>query len=197
MIIEPLARYNENAELVPWLVDSVPTVANGGVSADLTSITWNITPGIMWSDGTAFTSEDVKFTYDYCTNPNGGCAQVTKFNGVSSVETPDAHTVVVNFEQQTPFPYGPFVGGESPILQAAQFANCVGAKASECTTENFGPIGTGAYVVDEFRPNDVIILSANQNYRDATKPAFAKVTFKGGGDAAAAGRAVMETGEYD
>ena len=197
LVIEPLARYNEKGELVPWLVDSVPTVANGGVSADLTSITWNITPGIMWSDGTPFTSADVKFTYEYCTDPDGGCAQVTKFNGVSSVETPDAQTVVVNFEQQTPFPYGPFVGGESPILQAAQFANCVGAKASECTEENFNPIGTGAYVVDEFRPNDVIVLSANDNYREAGKPAFAKITFKGGGDAAAAGRSVMETGEYD
>ena len=64
LVIEPLARYNEKGELVPWLVDSVPTVANGGVSADLTSITWNITPGITWSDGTPFTSADVKFTYD-------------------------------------------------------------------------------------------------------------------------------------
>ncbi|MDB0024677.1 ABC transporter substrate-binding protein, partial [bacterium] len=68
LVIEPLARYNEKGELVPWLADSVPTVANGGVSADLTSITWNITPGIMWSDGTPFTSADVKFTYDYCTD---------------------------------------------------------------------------------------------------------------------------------
>jgi peptide/nickel transport system substrate-binding protein len=40
-------------------------------------------------------------------------------------------------------------------------------------------------------------MSANPNYRDPAKPAFAKVTFKGGGDATAAGRAVMETGEFD
>ena len=59
MIIEPLARYNEAGELVPWLVDEVPTVANGGVSEDLTSITWKISPGLKWSDGTAFTSADV------------------------------------------------------------------------------------------------------------------------------------------
>ena len=50
MIIEPLARYNESGNLVPWLVEEVPTVANGGVSEDLTSITWKITPGIKWSD---------------------------------------------------------------------------------------------------------------------------------------------------
>ncbi len=197
MIIEPLARYNESGELVPWLVDEVPTVGNGGVSADLTSITWKLSPGVKWSDGSALTSADVKFTYDYCTHPEGGCAQLAKFGGVSSVETPDDMTVVVNFEGPTPNPYGPFVGGESPIIQAAQFADCMGAKAPECTAANFGPIGTGAFKVDEFRPNDVITMSANDMYREEGKPAFAKVTFKGGGDATAAGRAVMETGEFD
>jgi len=197
MIIEPLARYNEKGELVPWLVDAVPTVGNGGVSEDLTSITWKITPGLKWSDGTAFTSADVKFTYEYCTHPEGGCAQLPKFGGISSVETPDAQTVVVTFEGPTPNPYGPFVGGESPIIQAAQFADCLGAKAPECTDANFRPLGTGPFVVDEFRPNDVITMSANENYREEGKPAFAKVTFKGGGDATAAGRAVMETGEFD
>jgi peptide/nickel transport system substrate-binding protein len=196
-VIEPLARYNTTGEMVPWLAEEVPTVANGGVSEDLTKITWKLRKGIKWSDGTDFTSEDVKFTYEYCTDPEGGCAQVTKFGGVSSVETPDAHTVVVNFEGPTPFPYGPFVGGESPILQKAQFQNCMGAAAPTCADENFGPIGTGPFVVEDFKPNDVIVLTANEMYRDAAKPAFAKMTLKGGGDAASAGRAVLETGEFD
>ena len=197
MIIAPLARYNEKGELVPWLVEEIPTVANGGVSEDLTTITWNITPGLLWSDGTPFTSADVAFTYEYCTDPEGGCAQVTKFEGVTSVETPDETTVVVTFGGPTPTPYGPFVGGESPILQKAQFEACKGAAASTCTEQNFNPIGTGPFVVDEFKPNDVITMSANPNYRDPAKPAFASVTFKGGGDARAAGQAVMETGEFD
>ncbi|WP_305972177.1 MULTISPECIES: peptide ABC transporter substrate-binding protein [unclassified Mameliella] len=197
MIIEPLARYNENGELVPWLVDEIPTVANGGVSEDLTQITWKLSPGILWSDGTPLTSEDVKFTYEYCTHPEGGCAQITKFEGVTSVETPDESTIVVTFEGPTPNPYGPFVGGESPIIQKAQFENCVGAAASTCTEQNFNPIGTGPFVVTEFKPNDVITMKANDNYRDPAKPAFATVTFKGGGSAAAAGTAVMETGEFD
>lgn len=197
LIIEPLARYNAQGELVAWLVDEIPTVANGGVSEDLTSITWKITDGIMWSDGTPFTSADVKFTADYCMDPEGGCAQVTKFEGVTSVEAVDDLTVTVTFDKPTPFPYGPFVGGESPIIQAVQFADCMGAKAPECTDQNFGPIGTGPFVVTDFRTNDVIQLVANDNYRDASKPAFASMTFKGGGDATAAGRAVMETGEFD
>ncbi|MEL6241471.1 MAG: peptide ABC transporter substrate-binding protein [Pseudomonadota bacterium] len=197
LVIEPLARYNEQGQLVPWLVDEIPTTDNGGVAADLTSITWKITDGVTWSDGTPFTSADVKFTYDYCTHPEGGCAQLVKFEGVESVETPDPMTVVVNFSAPTPNPYVPFVGGENPIIQAAQFADCMGARAPECTEANFNPIGTGPFVVDEFRPNDVIRYSANPNYRDPAKPAFATVLFKGGGDATAAGRAVMETGEFD
>ncbi|MBN7784039.1 peptide ABC transporter substrate-binding protein [Ponticoccus gilvus] len=197
IIVEPLARYNASGELVPWLVDEIPTVNNGGVTEDLTQITWKLTEGLMWSDGTPFTSEDVKFTYEYCTHPEGGCAQLTKFEGIASVETPDELTVVVTFEEPQPVPYSAFVGNESPILQKAQFENCVGAAASTCTDENFGPIGTGPFVVDEFKPNDVISLSANPNYRDPNKPAFATVNFKGGGDAAAAGTAVMETGEFD
>ena len=197
LVIEPLARYNEIGELVPWLATEVPTVENGGISQDLTSITWKIAPGLTWSDGTPFTSADVKFTYDYCTHPEGGCAQLVKYEGVASVETPDDLTVVVNFDKPTPFPYGPFVGGENPILQAAQFADCMGARAPECTEQNYNPIGTGPFKVVEFRPNDVITYEANENYRDPSKPAFATVTFKGGGDATAAGRAVMETGEFD
>ncbi len=197
MIIEPLARYNETGELTAWLAAEVPTVANGGVSEDLMSITWNIAPGILWSDGTPFTSADVKFTADYCMNPDMGCAQLTKFDGVTSVEAIDDLTVKVTFDKPTPFPYGPFVGGESPIIQAAQFADCTGAKAPECTEQNFGPIGTGPFVVTDFRTNDVIQMVANENYRVEGKPAFASVTFKGGGDATAAGRAVMETGEFD
>ena len=197
MIVEPLARFNEKGELVPWLVDEIPTVENGGVSADLTSITWKISEGLKWSDGTPFTSADVKFTWEYCTAEGGGCAQSAKFDGVETVETPDDRTVVVKFKEPKPVPYAAFVGAQSPILQKAQFADCLGPKAPECTAQNFAPIGTGPFVVTDFKPNDVITMKANENYRDPAKPAFATVTFKGGGDAAAAGRAVMETGEFD
>ncbi|MCA1775950.1 MAG: peptide ABC transporter substrate-binding protein [Paracoccaceae bacterium] len=197
LILEPLMRFDETGELVPWLVEEVPTVENGGVSEDLTQITYKITPGITWSDGTPFTSEDVAFTYEYCTAEGGGCAQGSKFVGIDSVETPDEMTVVVNFSSATPYPYSAFNGAESPIIQAAQFAECLGPRAPECTDENFAPIGTGPFVVTDFRTNDVVELVANENFRDPNKPAFATVTLKGGGDATAAGRAVMETGEFD
>lgn len=197
LVIEPLGRYDEKGNLVPFLVEDIPTLGNGGVSEDLTSITWKLKPGLLWSDGSPVTSADVVFTAEYCMHPEGGCAQLAKFEGIDKVEATDDLTVKISFTEPKPNPYGPFMGGQSPILQKAQFENCMGARAPECTDANFGPIGTGPFKVDEFRPNDVISMSANPNYRDPAKPAFATLTFKGGGDAAAAGRAVLETGEFD
>ncbi|WP_347312976.1 peptide ABC transporter substrate-binding protein [Defluviimonas sp. SAOS-178_SWC] len=197
LVIEPLARFDQDGNMVPWLVEEIPTVENGGVSEDLKTITWKIKPGLIWSDGSPLTSADVVFTGEYCMHPEGGCAQLAKFEGVDKIEALDDLTVKITFKDTKPYPYLPFVTAESPVLQKAQFADCLGAKAPECTSANFMPIGTGAFKVDEFKPNDVITLSANPNYRDPAKPAFATVTFKGGGDAAAAGRAVLETGEFD
>ena len=197
LVIEPLARYDADGNMVPWLAAGIPTVSNGGVSADLTSITWKLRDDILWSDGTPLTSDDVVFTTEYCMHPEGGCAQLANFSGVREVEATGTHSVKITFEGPTPFPYGPFVGAETPVIQAAQFADCLGAAAPNCTEQNFGPIGTGPFRVVEFRPNDVISMEANPNYREPDKPAFATLTFKGGGDAAAAGRAVMETGEFD
>jgi len=197
LMLEPLARFNQDGVMVPWLAESIPTVENGGVAEDLRSITWVLREGLLWSDGTPVTSADVVFTAEYCMHPEGGCAQARFFNDVASVEALDERTIRVNFTVPKPNPYSAFVTGASPIIQAAQFAECLGARAPECTQANFYPIGTGPFVVDDFRPNDVISLSANPNYRDPARPFFATVTFKGGGDAASAGRAVMETGEMD
>ncbi|PZX17660.1 peptide/nickel transport system substrate-binding protein [Palleronia aestuarii] len=197
LILEPLVRFNETGEMVPFLATEIPTVENGGVAEDYTSITWNLKEGVTWSDGSPLTAEDVVFTWEYCTHPEGGCAQSSYFDGVESVEAVDDTTVRVNFTEPKPFPYTAFVGSESPILQKAQFQDCLGSAAPGCTDANFGPIGTGPFVVTDFRPNDVIRLEANENYREEGKPAFATVNFKGGGDAAAAARSVLETGEYD
>ena len=197
IILEPLARYNEKGELVPFLAEDIPTLANGGVSADTTSITWKLKEGLLWSDGTPVTSADAVFTWQYCTHPEGGCAQLSKYEGVTNVEAVDPRTIKITFGAPRPNPYGPMVGGQSPILQKAQFENCLGTKAQECTEQNFNPIGTGPFRVVEFKTNDVIQLEANPNYRDPAKPRFATMTFKGGGDAEGAGRAVLETGEFD
>jgi peptide/nickel transport system substrate-binding protein len=197
IVLEPLARFDNEGELVPWLVDELPTIENGGVSEDLTSITWRLRDGLLWSDGTDVTSEDVVFTYEYCTHPEGGCSYRDRFAGIESVEAEDERTIRITFEDATPNPYIPFVGAGSPIIQKAQFENCMGARAPECTDQNFAPIGTGPYKVENFRPNDVVEFVMNENYRVENQPYFASITWAGGGDATGAARAVFQTGEMD
>ena len=138
---------------------------NGGVASDLRSITYRIRKDVQWSDGTPLTAHDVVFSGEYCLHPDAGCNAASYFTDVTGFEALDDHTVKISFGVAKPFPYGPFVGSTSPIIQKAQFADCMGARAQECPEQNFGPIGTGPFKVDEFRANDVITFSANERYR--------------------------------
>ena len=197
MVTEPLAGYDTDGKIFPRLVSEIPTVENGGISADLKSITWKLLPGLLWSDGTPVTSADVVFTGQYCMDPAGGCAQGAKFAAVASIEAVDPQTVKVTFKDAQPNPFTAFVGAQSPIIQKAQFEKCLGAAAPTCTDQNSAPIGTGPFRVTAFTVNDTVQMEANPNYRDPAKPAFATVMIKGGGDAIGSARAVMETGEFD
>ena len=196
-MLEPLARYDENGGMVPALAAEIPTLENGGVAADLLSITWRLRDDVVWSDGSPFTAADVAFTAAYCMDPEGACSGASLFQDVQAVEAVDSHTARITFKVPMPFPYVLFVGSVSPIIQAKQFAACTGARAPECTAQNFGPVGTGPFKVSEFRPNDIVLYDMNDRYREPSQPAFASVLLKGGGDAVSAARAVLETGEFD
>lgn len=196
LILEPLLEFNQDSELVPALAVEVPTVENGGVSEDLMSITYKLQDGIVWADGTPLTADDFVFTWQYCTAPLTGCT-VQNFVPVANVEAVDPLTVKITFRAPTPYPYIPFVGYLSPVLQKAQFENCIGEAAQACSEQNTNPIGTGPYKVKEFRANDTVVYSINENYRHANKPHFAEVVIKGAEDASSSARAVLETGEAD
>jgi len=197
LVLEPLAGYDQDGVLYPRLATEIPTVENGGISEDLTQITWTLQESLVWSDGTPVTSEDVVFSADYCMNPDTGCAWVSQFAGVETVEAVDELTITITFDSPTPFPYTAFVGALSPVIQKAQFDGCEGANAQSCTEQNFAPIGTGPFIVEDFRANDVVTFVRNPNYREEGKPYFDRVVWKGGGDAESAARAVLETAEAD
>ena len=70
LVTEPLASYGPDAKpLANALAAEIPTVANGGVSADLTTVTWKLKQGVKWSDGSAFTADDVAFTFSLMADP--------------------------------------------------------------------------------------------------------------------------------
>ncbi len=200
VILEPLASYTEKDVLVPKLATEIPTVENGGVAADGTSITWKLKEGVKWSDGSDFTAEDVILTWQYCSTPETACTNLANYDDIESVEAVDATTVKVTWKAATGNPYVAFVGPLGQILQKAQFENCVGTAAATektCQEANLAPIGTGAWKLKSFKPGDVVLYEKNDLYRDAANVYFDTVEMKGGGDAASAGRAVCETGEYD
>ena len=197
LVLEPLTKTDPDGNLLPVLAAEVPTVENGGVSADLTSITYKLRPDVLWSDGTPLTAEDVIFTWQYCTDPATGCGTFSTFAGVADIAAPDEHTVTITFAGPQPYPYTVFGGQLAPVLQKAQFAPCSGAAAQGCSEQNTMPIGTGPFVVEEFRANDTVVYKANDNYRVPDQPHFSRLVIRGGEDAAAAARAVLETGEAD
>ena len=86
---------------------------------------------------------DVVFTWQYCTHPEAGCVQSDEFDGVVSVEAMGMHQVTITYDAPKPFPYQAFVSQTTPILQKAQFGECIGAEMTACTEQNFAPIGTG------------------------------------------------------
>ena len=196
LTLEPLAKYAPDGSLVPALAAEIPTIENGGVSPDLTSITWRLREGLLWSDGTEVTAEDAVFTWQYCSNEATGCTAESYFDGISSVEALDSLTLRITFDAPTPYPYAAFVSTGSPIISRVQFADCVGETAVSCDAANLSPLGTGPYRITSFTPNEEAQYERNPFYR-GPEPYFDRVVIKGGGDAVSAARAVLETGSAD
>jgi len=99
MVIEPLALVADDGSLFPVLAAEIPTLENGGIAPDFTHVTWKLKPGLLWSDGSKVTAEDVKFTADYCMAPDFGCAVLAEFEGIASVEVVDELTVRIGFDR--------------------------------------------------------------------------------------------------
>lgn len=193
---EPLASFNKEGELVPFLAAEIPSRENSGVAADGKSVTWKLKSGVQWADGTPFTAADVVFTYQYVSNKETAATTAASYSAVSQVEAIDDTTIKVSFHDVNPAWSLPFVGVEGMILPRHIFAKYVGAQAREAP-ENLKPIGTGPYQVVDFKPGDVVIYEPNAYFREADKPYFSRVELKGGGDATSAARAVLQTGDAD
>ncbi len=194
--LEPLAKYDPDGALVPALATEIPTLQNGGISSDLTSITWRLRNNLKWSDGSRLTAHDAVFTWQYCVDEATGCTASSSFADVTSVEALDDLTVKVTFHAPTPYPYSAFVGAGVPILSQSQFAECIGAAAAGCDDENYAPLGPGPYRIVEFVPDEKAVYKRNPHYYGEI-PYFRRVVLEGGGDALSAAEAVLRDGEVD
>jgi peptide/nickel transport system substrate-binding protein len=196
LVLEPLAAIAPDGSYVPELAAEIPTIANGGISADLKTTTWKLKSGVKWSDGTDFTADDVVFNWHYQSDKETAATDAKTVAGIDNAEATDATTVVITWHDPNPSPLQAFTGALGQIIQKKQFEQYVGASAKDAPG-NLKPIGTGPYKVGDFKPGDVVTYQANELYRDASKPFFSDVELKGGGDAASAARAALQTGDVD
>lgn len=193
---EPLASYNKDTSLVPFLAAEIPTQENGGLASDGKSVTWKLKKNVAWSDGVPFTADDVLFTYEFIINPDTAATSRAQYDMVEKVEVLDDYTVKVTFKDVNPAWALPFVGPRGLIIPRHVFEGYEGAAILEAPA-NLKPVGTGPYQVVEFIPGDVVIYEPNAYFREKGKPFFSRVELKGGGDATSAARAVLQTGDVD
>src|SRR5207302_1826329 len=55
---EPLASFDPDGNLVPFLAAEIPSLQNGGVAKDGRSVTWRLKKNVLWHDGKPFTADD-------------------------------------------------------------------------------------------------------------------------------------------
>lgn len=146
MVHEYLFYLNlETGDYIPWLATGYE------YNEDYTAITVTLRDGVTWSDGEAFTADDVVFTYDMLRN-NPGLTWANEANkAVASVEKIDDLTVQFNLTAPNPrlhlvreaFPAVPVWSGIT-IEPEHIWADV----ADPVTFKNDPPIGTGPYVLD-------------------------------------------------
>ncbi|MDQ2683979.1 MAG: ABC transporter substrate-binding protein, partial [Chloroflexota bacterium] len=194
LVFEPLLNYLPDGTLIPCLAAEVPSVENGGLAEDLSSITYKLKEGVLWSDGTPFTAADVVFTWEWVVNPDNNAITQLTYQTIQSVEAIDDLTVKVTYPGTQLSWYVPFSGTYLGSIYPKHILE--GADTDAYNAFILAPIGTGPYVVSSFSANDQVIYEANPNFREPNKPFFQTVNLKGGGDAVSAAQAVLQTGDW-
>jgi peptide/nickel transport system substrate-binding protein len=195
IFFEPLAGHDPDGNLVPVLAADIPTVDNGGLGRDGTWVVWNLKKGVQWHDGKPFTADDVIFNWEYAADPATAAVTAGAYRDIDRVERLGEHSVKVVFKQPTPYWYEAFCQARL-LIPKHLFSAYKGDKSREAPA-NLKPVGTGPYKFVDFRPGDIVRGEINPNYHVPNRPFFDTFEMKGGGDATSAGRAVLQTGEYD
>jgi peptide/nickel transport system substrate-binding protein len=192
---EPLAGWDDEGNLVPFLAAEIPSKDNGGLAEDGLSAIWKLKQGVKWHDGTPFTADDVVFNWEYARTPETAAVTIVSYKDIK-VEKLDDFTVRVIFAKPTPYWAEAFVGSTGMIIPKHLFADYAGGKSRDAPG-NLKPVGTGPYLFVDFKPGDVVHAKLNPDYHVQNRPYFDTLEIKGGGDAVSAARAVLQTGEYD
>jgi peptide/nickel transport system substrate-binding protein len=135
------------------------TAVGGGVAQGWTvsnnssTITFHIRPGLEFSNGQPVTAADVAASLNHTkTSPLR-----SSLFAISSIETPDPSTVVVNLSKPTA---GDFLWASTYVDGQIYPANAISSQSSQ-------PVGAGPFVLKSYRQGASIELAKNPKYWDA------------------------------
>ncbi len=122
------------------------------VSADGLTWTFSLRRGVKFHNGEELSSADVKYTFDRLRDPDIGAATVAIYAGIEDIRTPDDYTVVFQLSQPNPDLLTNLGDYHAPILW------------SGIQDPQKEQIGTGAFMVESYSPEDRMTFKRNPNY---------------------------------
>ncbi|WP_110686178.1 peptide ABC transporter substrate-binding protein [Salinicola aestuarinus] len=169
-LFDPLFFADPQGNLVPALAAEVPTVENGGISAD--GLSWHIKlrDDVRWHDGQPFTAEDVAFTFRLTVDPDFRSARHAGFDLIDEIEVISPTELRWTMSES----YAPFLS-----ILATTFivpSHLLASQPNEAPFNN-APVGTGAFKWKDRVAGDHILLEANEAYF-GTGPGLEEVVFR-------------------
>jgi len=139
------------------LAEQVPSVQNGGISADGKTITYKLRKGVTWHDGKPVTSADVQYTWQAVMKPDNKVGTRYGYENITAVDTPDEQTAIVRFKD-------PFASWA--ILFDVLMPKHVLSAEADFNTAKFHqlPVGFGPFKVTENIKGDHITYEAFDGY---------------------------------
>jgi len=165
-ILEPLFYMNEKMELIPVLGLSA-TPSNDGKS-------WTVTlrKGVVFHDGTPFTSDAVTAHWNRILDPKNRFKDLYLISPIASVEKIDNHTVRFNLNH----PWLAFKGAIS--WNRSYTALIPSPKAVAEDSHHSAPIGTGAFRFVEWKRSDYVIVEKNKDYWNTGRTLADRIVFR-------------------
>jgi peptide/nickel transport system substrate-binding protein len=132
---------------------------------DGTSWVFTLRDGVTWHDGSPFTADDVKYTFERILDAETGSFLVPTIGEEATVEVVDPLTVKVNL---------PAVNASYPDLMTG--VSIVKKDSGEGNRDQ--PIGTGPFKFENWSPNEETVYVRNDSYYDPTRPLLDSITFR-------------------
>lgn len=153
-----LWNFDENDNPIPALVEVIPSVRNGGISADGKTVTVKLRKNAKWTDNVPFTSKDVLFTWQQVLNPKNTPARRAPYDRVAAIETPDDFTVVIRFKE-------PYAAWTNLFVEGFLPQHLLKGKSSlDKDRYLMSPIGTGPFRLVEWKQGDRAVFDRFDGY---------------------------------